>query len=256
MSTFGEWDVPEEDEGPPPLEEPPPESWAPQEEPEQSAPAEVAGAAQVGGVDDDPDVVEDADRLADAQGALVVAEAKLEEILDNEKKTHADRVAAQESVAKAERARDRAAAKLRRTKAAVAADRAALLADPDDVAAGAPSTYYGSVDEWMRRWLLPTYRRITKGGQGGVLWRADWWRSAEAVSRLDALWRAWEHLRRDPATGMSVWWRDHADPQMGALLSPDGPFKGHREAEDRSNRAGEQLPYDAPPTGLFPPDLH
>ena len=37
-------------------------------------------------------------------------------------------------IAKAERARDRAAAKLRRTKAAVAADRAALLADPDDVA--------------------------------------------------------------------------------------------------------------------------
>lgn len=252
MSDFGEWDVPE-DEHPPPDDGwvPPTDEPAPDVEP-QTAPT----VAPTGAVDDDPAVLDDADRLADAQGALVVAEAKLEEVLDNDKKTHADRVAAAEAVAKAERARDRAAGKLRHTKAAVAAEMAALLAAPDDAASGASSTYYGSVDEWMRRWMLPTYRRITKGGQGGVLWRADWWRSAEALSRLDAMWRAWEHLRLDPATGMSVWWRDHADPHMGVLLSADGPFKNHRAAEGGTNRAGEQLPYDAPPPGFFPPDLH
>ncbi|MGV0111135.1 DUF4913 domain-containing protein [Arthrobacter sp. CP30] len=32
-----------------------------------------------------------------------------------------------------------------------------------------------------------------------------------AVSRLNALWRAWETLRLDPGTGMSDWWRIHAD---------------------------------------------
>ncbi len=52
-----------------------------------------------------------------------------------------------------------------------------------------------------------------------------WWMHPEAVARLDALWRAWEHLGNDPATGMSVWWRDHADHHMGVLMSPDGPFR-------------------------------
>ena len=256
MSTFGEW----EDE-PLPFEEAlnPPEDpdWEPPQELPAAVeePASTPAPASAAGVDDDPAVMDDVDRLADAQGALVVAEAKLEEVLDSDKKTHADRVAAQEVVAKAERARDRAAARLARTRAAAAADAAALLAGPDDVAS-APATYYGSVDEWMRLWLLPAYRRITKGGQGGVLWRADWWRSPEALSRLDAMWRAWEHLRRDPSTGMSVWWRDHADHHMGVLLSQDGPFKGLSQAQELNTRAGEQLPYEPPPQGLFPPDLH
>lgn len=257
MSAFGEWDLPaEEPPAPSEGEVAPPEddAWGPVplEEPVLDERRTTSAPA---GPEDDPAVLDDVDRLADAQGALVVAEAKRDEVIDSDKKTHADRVAAEEAVAKAERARDRAAAKLARTRASAAADAAALLADPDD-AAGAPSTYYGSVDEWMRRWMLPTYRRITKGGQGGVLWRADWWRSAEAISRLDALWRAWEHLRLDPDTGMSVWWSMHADHHMGVLLSQDGPFKGLREAEGRTNRAGEQLPYEPPPEGLFPPDHH
>ncbi|HFA6985271.1 TPA: hypothetical protein WMP85_002239, partial [Neisseria gonorrhoeae] len=132
MSTFGEW----EDE-PLPFEEAlnPPEDadWEPPQELPAAVdePASTPAPASAAGVDDDPAVMDDVDRLADAQGALVVAEAKLEEVLDSDKKTHADRVAAQEVVAKAERARDRAAARLARTRAAAAADAAALLAGPD-----------------------------------------------------------------------------------------------------------------------------
>ncbi|WP_372697705.1 DUF4913 domain-containing protein [Arthrobacter sp. JSM 101049] len=39
---------------------------------------------------------------------------------------------------------------------------------------------------------------------------------------MDALWRAWEHLRLDPTTGRSVWWKGHTDVHMAVLLSQKG----------------------------------
>lgn len=115
-----------------------------------------------------------------------------------------------------------------------------------------PELYFGSVDEFVRGYLLPNYRRRVDGQR--VVWAAEWWKYAEAVSRLDALWRAWEHLRQDAQTGMSVWFRDHAEHHMAILLSPDGPFAAAGEGKDRENmnEKGEQLPYIAPPDGLFP----
>jgi len=86
------------------------------------------------------------------------------------------------------------------------------------------------------------YRRPL-GGQG-VTWCPEWWRHAEAIARLEALWRAWEHLRLDPATGMSVWFRDHADHHMGVLLSADGPFKGCKP--DKHGERLEPLPLTLP----------
>ena len=65
--------------------------------------------------------------------------------------------------------------------------------------------------------------------------------------RLEALWRAWEHLRLDPATGMSVWWRDHADHHMRVLMADDGPFHGSPDAIDY----GKPLTHVEPPEGLF-----
>lgn len=73
-------------------------------------------------------------------------------------------------------------------------------------------------------------------------------------ARLDALWRAWEHLRLDPATGMAVWFRDHADHAMAVLLDPDGPFKGCSPTNGHSTRL-EPLPLDDPPDGLFTAEL-
>ncbi len=69
--------------------------------------------------------------------------------------------------------------------------------------------------------------------------------------RLEALWRAWEHLRQDPATGMSVWWRDHPNHHMTVLMSPEGPF-ADAEGDTNQNKAGEPLPYVEPPEGMFP----
>jgi hypothetical protein len=113
-----------------------------------------------------------------------------------------------------------------------------------------PSLYYGSVDEFVFRYLRNVYRRAINGR--GRVWAARWWEYDEAVIRLEALWRAWEHLRQDPSTGMSVWWRDHADHHMAALMDPDGPFAAAPDCDENKSRKGEPLPYTAPPPELFP----
>ena len=84
--------------------------------------------------------------------------------------------------------------------------------------------YFATLPEWIEQWLLPVYRRSVRGHER--VWCPEWWRHPEAVARLDALWRAWEHLRLDAATGLSVWFRDHADHHMTILMAADGPFKG------------------------------
>ena len=56
----------------------------------------------------------------------------------------------------------------------------------------------------------------------------------------------------DAATGMSVWWRDHADHHMAVLMDPDGPFATATEGEENTSKRGEPLPYVAPPEGMFP----
>jgi hypothetical protein len=109
-----------------------------------------------------------------------------------------------------------------------------------------PQLFFGSVDEFVREKLRFTYARRV-GAQGPNRWSAEWWKSAEAISRLDSLWRAWEALRLEGTFGMSSWWRDHADHHMRMLMSPEGPFADSRD----TNGQGEPLPYKAPPAGMF-----
>ncbi|SEJ77795.1 protein of unknown function [Arthrobacter sp. yr096] len=111
----------------------------------------------------------------------------------------------------------------------------------------APVLVYGSAEEFLHEQLLPTYVRSVTGKS--AKWCVEWYFHPEAVSRVAALWRAWEHLRLDPATGMSVWWKDHADHHMRVLLDPQGPcyncdMKEHREPEHLEPRKA--------PAGWFP----
>ncbi|WP_454730409.1 DUF4913 domain-containing protein [Cellulosimicrobium protaetiae] len=208
------------------------------------------------------------DALADTEGVLRVAEAKVTDYEDDETKATWQRVAAAEDVEKARRA-------LARRTAAVSArereleDAAAVVHHADQDLAGAinrarpvaveqagddgtPALYYGSVDEFVREYLRNVYRRHIAGRGEHRVWAAEWWKYDEAVIRLEALWRAWEHLRQDPATGMSVWWRDHVDHHMAVLLDPqNGPF-GPVDGEHDRNTPGDPLPYTAPPEGMFP----
>jgi hypothetical protein len=115
-----------------------------------------------------------------------------------------------------------------------------------------PTTFYGSADEWLRRYWLFTYRRrVSARGSGTGRWKGDWWTVDEAVQRLEALWRSWEVARLDPGLGMSSWWLNHATPHMTALLAQDGPFAGATDEND----VGAPLPYRRPPEGRFAPDL-
>lgn len=108
---------------------------------------------------------------------------------------------------------------------------------------------FGSVDEFVRDYLRHMYKRRIDGRNR--VWSARWWENGEAIVRLEALWRSWEYLRQDPSTGMSVWWRDHADYHLAILLSPDGPFADAADQPENTNRRGDPLPYQPPPAGLF-----
>lgn len=87
--------------------------------------------------------------------------------------------------------------------------------------AEAPQLVFGSAEEFMYEQLLLTYVRDVDDRT--AKWCMEWYFHPEAVSRVEALWRAWEHLRLD-----------HADHHMHVLLDPQGPFyncdkAGHRD---------------------------
>ncbi|GAB3276241.1 hypothetical protein GCM10027449_15430 [Sinomonas notoginsengisoli] len=122
-------------------------------------------------------------------------------------------------------------------------------AEPAEDSTDEPELFYPNIAEFVANKLAVTYRR-QPNVQGGTTWCPQWWKHAEAISRLEALWRAWEHLRLDGATGMSVWWRDHADHHMNVLLSTDVPFKGCSPDDGHRTKIAP-LPCDEPPAGLF-----
>ncbi len=119
----------------------------------------------------------------------------------------------------------------------------------EEDSAGEPAAklYFASVEIFVGKYLLDMYRRPVSST--GTTWCPEWWLHAEARLRLEAMWRAWEHLRLDPALGMSAWLRDHADYHMAVLLSSDGPFKGCTEKQ-HAERPLQPLKSNAPPAAL------
>ncbi|QIS43013.1 DUF4913 domain-containing protein [Clavibacter capsici] len=118
-------------------------------------------------------------------------------------------------------------------------------ADVDAVASADP--VHADLDAFVRGFLAPAYRREVSP-RGESRWDPEWWRHPEAVARLDALWLAWEALRLEGATGMSVWWRDHADYHLAVLMGPTGPFA----RTSATTEAGEPLPCAPLPDGSLP----
>lgn len=113
---------------------------------------------------------------------------------------------------------------------------------------------FGSTGEWVEKFLVPTYRRQLSGNGEKGTWCPKWWKHAEAIIRLEALWRAWEHLRLDASTGMSVWLKDHLDHHLPILIDSDGPFRGCTTTNGHAEQPGGLQPFahDAPPPALFP----
>jgi hypothetical protein len=72
--------------------------------------------------------------------------------------------------------------------------------------------------------LAPSYvREVNEGAQ--LAWCPEWYKHPEALIRMETIWRAWEHLRLEPALGLSTWWLNHADPHMRVLMDKECPFK-------------------------------
>lgn len=137
--------------------------------------------------------------------------------------------------------------------AAAAATTGPVPANPGSASAGGERDVdppgrlaYPSLARWVGDYLAPTLRRERRQDQA---WCPQWWRHAEAISRLEALWRAWESLRQDGTVGMSVWWRDHADYHLRLLLDGrEGPF-----TRCRGEHGGENPPLavEEPPEEWF-----
>nr|AXV46594.1 DUF4913 domain-containing protein [Arthrobacter sp.] len=200
-------------------------------------------------------------RLDAAHQALARAERAVHEAAEKNAEALSGwlRAAAAETLAQAERTRDRAAADMEQiarevdeAKAIVAQEttgRNESSPNPGEAPAAQEESplVYQSAEEFLHEHLLPLYNRIIDSRNGK--WCKQWFLHPEAVSRVEALWRAWEHLRLDPATGMSVWWRDHADPHMAVLLSQKGPF---HPCNNGRHHTPEPFECDYAPEGWFP----
>lgn len=109
----------------------------------------------------------------------------------------------------------------------------------------APEPVYAAVEDWVTGQFLPVYVRPL-GGE--YRWCAQWWQHAEAITRLTALWHAWELMRLQPGTGIAAWLRDHLDHHLPVLLSRSGPFAQCSESEHIAPR---QARADQAPPGWW-----
>jgi len=113
--------------------------------------------------------------------------------------------------------------------------------DADDAADA--GTHYADVYAFVHDFLIHIYARRVSRQNTRFRWCPQWYLHPEAVSRLEALWKAFEHLRHDPTLGPATWWRDYTDPTMLALTASDGPFA---ECGVEQHQTPPALPVERP----------
>ncbi|WP_337825298.1 DUF4913 domain-containing protein [Amycolatopsis sp. A1MSW2902] len=185
-----------------------------------------------------------------AENLLAAAEERLAQARAVPPRESAAVVAAREKVAKAERARDLAEERVAAARAAY--DRAVALESGQDApAASAP--LFASLPTFVDRYVLPNWRHRH---DRDTRWCEQWWLHEEAVTRLEALWEAFEAMRLEPAPSLSTWLRDHFDHHMSMLTRADGAFANcaPRTHDDPVHRAGAVWAHTEPPAGLFDVD--
>ena len=127
---------------------------------------------------------------------------------------------------------------------------AGVAASEGDAGGGAPGVeaggpHYPSLQAWVAAYFVVMFARPLSPA---VRWCASWWAHAEALSRLEALWRSWEAARLDPVRGMALWYRDVLDPQLAVLLATGGPFAQCTPDRHSPVRA---LPTEPAPPGYW-----
>lgn len=110
-----------------------------------------------------------------------------------------------------------------------------------------PANHFPTMYAFVEEYLVHIYAHEIRNQIPEPRWCATWWEHPEAVARVEALWKAFEVLRLDAGTGMSVWFRDHADPCMTVLLGASGPFEG---CSDQSHKVRTPLPVTTAPEWL------
>ncbi len=106
-------------------------------------------------------------------------------------------------------------------------------------------TLFPDFHTWVGEWLVPVIHRPLKSG---TVWCPEWWRHAEAVGRLHALWQAWESSRVEGGPAMSYWWTMHFDPHFTVLTdSTHGPFSACKEQVHDATKPAA-LPCEPPPS--------
>jgi hypothetical protein len=96
-----------------------------------------------------------------------------------------------------------------------------------------PKLVFNTVEEWVTGLFLQMFSWRVDGQRW--FWCDHWWLHAEAIWRLELLWRGWEAARLQP-TGMSAWSME-LDHHLRELCGDEGTFRQCRSAEgDRRAR--------------------
>jgi hypothetical protein len=126
-------------------------------------------------------------------------------------------------------------------------DQSATGGSPPGAGGEAPKLLCGDVEAWVQGWFLPMFGWRVDGQRW--YWCPQWWRHAEAIWRLELLWRSWEAARRHPM-GMSGWSAE-LDRHRWELLGDEGPFRQCRAAE--RDRPARHVELDAATADPAPP---
>jgi hypothetical protein len=116
-----------------------------------------------------------------------------------------------------------------------------------------PDFVYSCVEDWFINLLAPTIeRRLDAAGAGTLTWCPQWWQHAEAIARLEALWRAWEVCRDADGEAPSRWFWQHCDPMLAVLMDAKaGPLCDCKPAEHRKYNNATGLPFEPAPVGYW-----
>lgn len=151
------------------------------------------------------------------------------------------------SVLKARAALDAADAKVRQAEAAV------LVAEKQQEEAADPVPRFASVDAFVQAYVLPNWRHSRSDRQNH--WCYQWWKHAEAITRFEALWEAFEVARREPPPAMSLFWVQQVDHHLSLLTAADGTFAQCGQHDQVEHHVPAPLwPCDPAPKGLFEVD--
>jgi Domain of unknown function (DUF4913) len=100
---------------------------------------------------------------------------------------------------------------------------------------------YDNVEQWVHTYLLPTFPRPYGAvGMTRWYWCTRWFEHDEAVTRMMALWYAWETARLE-MTGM-VGWLQQLDHHLPILCGDDGPFRACNAGKN-----GHGVRHELPP---------